>query len=202
MEQLDHPRPKARGGRPRSEAARKLILQTTLQMLQHQTVQAISIEAIAKAAGVSKATIYRWWTSKASIVIDAFVEHHVVRTPIRRDLPPAEALREHYKLLVEQYSQWPGRIVAQILAEAQYDPEIGREFRERFHYGRRAVIYEIMKEWRQSGGLRPDIKVETLMDVLYAPVYLRLMIGHLPLDEQFAVELPEFIFNLVSAPNP
>ena len=194
-------RPKA-GGRPRNEATRLLILRTALELLKKQTLQSITIEAIAKAAGVSKATIYRWWTSKASIVIDAFIEHHIVRTPMRHDLPPGEAIVDHMQHLIEQYSGWPGQIVAQIIGEAQSQPTIGREFRERFHYGRRAVVREALEKWRTSGEIDRNIDIEMLMDVLYSPIYMRLLVGHAPLDEKFAVQLPAFVFGLLNAPVP
>jgi AcrR family transcriptional regulator len=190
------------GGRPRNEATRQLILATTLELLKRETLQAISIEAIAKEAGVSKATIYRWWTSKAAIVIDAFIEHHIVRTPLRRDLPPGEAIADHMRHLIEQYSGWPGRVVAQILGESQSDPSIAREFRERFHYGRRAVVRETLEEWRRSGAIDRGTNIEMLMDVLYAPIYMRLLVGHAPLDEKFATELPAFVYGLLGAPLP
>jgi AcrR family transcriptional regulator len=194
-------RPKA-GGRPRNEATRLLILRTALDLLKKATLQSITIEAIAKAAGVSKATIYRWWTSKASIVIDAFIEHHIVRTPMRHDLPPGEAIVDHMQHLIEQYSGWPGQIVAQIIGEAQSQPTIGREFRERFHYGRRAVVREALEKWRTSGEIDRNIDIEMLMDVLYSPIYMRLLVGHAPLDEKFADQLPAFVFGLLNAPVP
>jgi AcrR family transcriptional regulator len=189
-------------GRPRNEATRRLILRTALELLQHETLQAITIEAIAKAAGVSKATIYRWWTSKAAIVIEAFIEHHIVRTPMRQDVPPGEAIAEHMRHLVEQYSGWPGHIVAQIIGEAQSDPSIGREFRERFHYGRRAVVREAMEQWRRSGDIDNDTDIEALMDVLYAPIYMRLLVGHAPLDDKFVKQHVAFVYKLLGASSP
>jgi AcrR family transcriptional regulator len=197
--ELEKPRS---AGRPRSEETRRLILKTTLALLEKETLQSITIEAIAKAAGVSKATIYRWWNSKALIVIDAFIEHHIIKTPMRRDLPPGEAIARHMLDLVRQYAGWGGRIVAQILAEAQSDPVIGREFRERFHYGRRAVVREMMDEWRRGGEIHPDTNIEMLMDVLYAPIYMRLIVGHAPLDEHFVRDLHRFIYPLLGAPVP
>jgi AcrR family transcriptional regulator len=189
-------------GRPRSEPVRRMILATTLRLLEKQTVKAISIEGIAKAAGVSKATIYRWWDSKAAIVLDAFMEHHVVRTPMRKDIPPGDAVAEHIRSMVAQYAGLGGRIVAQILAEAQFDPDIARQFRERFHKGRRAVVRETMEEWRRSGGLSRAVNVDLLMDILYAPIYLRLLTGHAPLSAEFAREFPAFVFSLLGVPTP
>jgi AcrR family transcriptional regulator len=197
----DVDKPRA-GGRPRNEATRVLILKTALELLRTETLQAITIEAIAKAAGVSKATIYRWWTSKASIVIDAFIEHHIVRTPMRHDLPPGEAIADHMRHLIEQYSGWPGQIVAQIIGEAQSQPSIGREFRERFHYGRRAVVREAIERWRVSGQIDRNIDIEMLMDILYSPIYMRLLVGHAPLDDKFATQLPNFVFGLLNIPLP
>ena len=86
-----------RAGRPRSETTRRKILEATVHLLEDVTVQSLTIEAIAREAGVGKATIYRWWDSKALVVIDAFIEHHIVRTPMPRDLPPAEALAIHFQ---------------------------------------------------------------------------------------------------------
>jgi AcrR family transcriptional regulator len=84
----------ARGvGRPRSEETRTQILAATLRLLETRTIQSISIEAIAREAGVGKATIYRWWESKALVVIDAFIEYHIVKTPMPHNLPPAKPLR-------------------------------------------------------------------------------------------------------------
>jgi len=184
-------------GRPRSEETRRMILKSVLALLEKETLQGITMEAIAKEAGVSKATIYRWWSSKALVVIDAFIEHHVIRTPMRRDLPPGEAIAQHMRALVEQYSGWGGRIVAQIIAEAQADPAIGREFRERFHYGRRAVVREVLDEWRRTGEIDPETDIEMLMDVLYSPIYMRLLVGHAPLDGRFIDDLLAYIFPLL-----
>ena len=67
------------------------------------TVQKLSIERIAREAGVSKTTIYRWWSSKVAVVIDTFLDNHVARTPVREDVPAIDALREHMASLAEVY---------------------------------------------------------------------------------------------------
>lgn len=67
-----------------------------------KTLQSISIERIARQADVSKATIYRWWSSKVSVVIDAFVEGHVINTPMMHDGEPREAIAQHMRSLARQ----------------------------------------------------------------------------------------------------
>jgi AcrR family transcriptional regulator len=187
-------------GRPRSEETRRGILQATLDLLHHETLQSITVEAIARRAGVSKATIYRWWNSKALIVMDAFIEHHIVRTPMRRDLCPHEAIAQHMADLVEQYAGFGGQVVGQIIAEGRCDPTIAREFRARFHYGRRAVVREVIEEWRRSGEISVETNTEILMDLLYGPIYMRLMVGHAPLDKGFVEDLTTYVFALLGVP--
>jgi len=84
-------------GRPRSEATRSQILATTIRLLQAHSVQEITIEAIAREAGVGKATIYRWWDSKALVIIAAFMENHAVNTPMPRHRPPGKSRGEAYR---------------------------------------------------------------------------------------------------------
>jgi AcrR family transcriptional regulator len=173
-------------GRVRSDASRVAILDATLKLLETNPLQQISIESIAREAGVGKATIYRWWNSKAAVVIDAFLHTHVSHTPMPKGVSPREALTKHVHLLVEEYNGWSGRIVSQIMAEGQGDPDVLREFRERFWYGRRAVVREVVEDARRRGEIRSDMDTELQMDMLYAPIYFRLLMGHLPLDKKFA----------------
>lgn len=184
-------------GRTRSDTSRTAILRATLKLLESNTLQQVSIEAIAREAGVGKATIYRWWTSKASIVIDAFVQSHVAHTPMPIDLSAREALDRHVHLLIEQYGGRPGRLVAQILAEGQSDAIVLREFRERFAHGRRAMVREVIDEGRRRGEFRTDIDPDMQADLLYAPIYQRLVMQHQPLDKQFADLLSATVLKLI-----
>ena len=61
-------------GRPRSERARAATLEAAGELLDERGLAALSVDAIATRAGVSKATIYRWWPSKGAVVMDAFLE--------------------------------------------------------------------------------------------------------------------------------
>jgi AcrR family transcriptional regulator len=191
-----------RAGRPRSESTRRNILDATIALLERDTIQSLTIEAIAAAAGVGKATIYRWWDSKALLVIDAFVDHHIVLTPMPRNKPPAEAIAAHVRSLVHEYAGWSGRIVAQIIAEGQADPAVLREFRERFHYGRRAVVREVLEHWRAEGSIVTPTEIEVLGDLIYAPIYMRLLIGHGPLDDAFVDAHLGYVYRLLGVAVP
>jgi len=66
------PRPR---GRPRSEHARQKILEAAYKLLRDKGFNAVGSHEIAQAAGVSSATLYRWWKSKEEILFDACFEH-------------------------------------------------------------------------------------------------------------------------------
>lgn len=189
-----------RAGRPRSERTRQKILEATVRLLASEWVQALSIESIAREAGVGKATIYRWWDSKALLVIDAFMEHHNVLTPMPMDREPKQALAAHFAALVDAYSGWSGRIVGQIIAEGQSDPAVLREFDERFRAGRRAVVRQVLERWRDRGEIDAPPDIEQLGDLIYAPVYMRLLVGHAPLDAIFVQEHLDYVFRLLAVP--
>ncbi len=121
------------------------ILNATLKLLETQSLQQVSIEAIAREAGVGKATIYRWWPSKTAVVIEAFQVNHVSHVVVPKGMKPRDALTEVLQLLIKEYAGWEGRVVSQIIAEGQSDPEVLLEFRERFWSDRRAVTLELVK---------------------------------------------------------
>ena len=185
----------------RSEASRSAILEATVGLLEESTVQKLSIEAIAKRAGVGKTTIYRWWPSKAAVVIDAFIEHHLVKTPIPEGVPVREALSVHLRSLIRQYAGPEGRLVAQIIAEAQYDPSTLADFRERFWDGRRAAIHRLLERGVESGEIRSDVDVDLLVEMLYSPVYLRLLFGYRPLSEDYAEQALDVAFAGMASPS-
>jgi AcrR family transcriptional regulator len=183
----------------RSETSRSAILQATIKLLQDTTVQRLSIEAIAKEAGVGKTTIYRWWPSKAAVVIDAFMEHHLVNTPIPQDVPVRDALVTHLRSLIRQYRGPTGRLVAQIIAESQYDAQTLDDFRTRFWDGRREAVTALVKRGIESGEIRDDVDAELVTEMIYSPVYLRLLFGHRALSEKYADQAVTLAFQGVAA---
>lgn len=139
------------------------------------SVQQLSIERIAREAGVSKTTIYRWWPNKAAVVIDTFLENHILATPVREDLPAVEALREHLLSLAALYCGYEGRLMAQLLAEAQYDPSTLEEFKKHFWRPRREAVNRLIDRAIAEGSLRSDRSADQIAERVYAPIYFRLL---------------------------
>src|SRR6478672_3265880 len=141
----------------RSEESRSAILEATVGLLDETTVQKISIEAIAKRAGVGKTTIYRWWPSKAAVVIDAFMENEIVKTQLPDEGSAREALETHMRALIRLYLGSYGRLMAQIIAEAQYDEGVRQLFLERFWLDRRATLRALLQRGIDGGEIRGDV---------------------------------------------
>ena len=177
-------------GRPRCQAARKAILNATVRLLERIPLQSLAIEHIAKEAGVGKATIYRWWPNKAAIVIDAFFEEVVPRTNFETGATASEIIAKQLGRMIKVLSGHQGRIVAQIIAEGQSNPDVLELFRSVVLRDRRAVVRELIEKGMADGEFSPDLDVETAIDVVYGPIWYRLMVGHQPLDRAFAEKLP------------
>jgi AcrR family transcriptional regulator len=139
------------------------------------SLQKLSIEGIARHAGVSKMTIYRWWPNKAAIVIDSFIDNHVVQTPVREDGPAISALRDHLISLSRVYCGPEGRLVAQLIAECQYDAATLEEFKQRFWKGRVDVARTLIERAIVEGDLLPGLDPDMVAETLYAPIYFRLL---------------------------
>jgi AcrR family transcriptional regulator len=182
-------------GRPRSEEARKSILQSTLELLKKSGFNDLSIESIAAQAGVGKATVYRWWPNKAALVIDAFV------SAVGEELsyPPSgsaqQAIRGQMERWIPVFNSPLGKVIAAVIGAGQSDPEIIEAFRLHWVEPRRREARDLIAQSVKAGELREDIDADTILDLLYGPLYLRLMIRNGPLtheliDEIFSVVLP------------
>ena len=172
----------------RSEQSRQAILQATINLLDerqpgHMSVQQLSIERIARDAGVSKATIYRWWSGKAALVIDTFLENHISSTSIREDIPAIDALREHAISLAKIYSGHEGSLMAQLIAESQYDDATLREFKDRFFLPRRTMINKVIERAINEGSIRNDLDIDHIAEYIYSPIYFRLLFQEGSLDK-------------------
>jgi AcrR family transcriptional regulator len=179
-------------GRPRSEESKAAILDATWELLKTTSLRDLSIEAIARQSGVGKTTIYRWWPSKVAVVMDALVEHLLPEISFPEGVSATEAIAQQMTSLVQAFSGEYGRIVAQIIAEGQADPEALASYRDRFIYPRRAAAKAIIQQGIESGEFDAKLDPELAIDILYGAIYFRLLVGHLPLDRQFAEELPRW----------
>ena len=186
-------------GRQRSEESEDAILCATLQLLKKKSLRDISIEEIARTAGVGKATIYKWWPSKAYVALDAFLRR-INRMVPNPDTGSAEQdLKQQIEYLVTFYTSPTGRIFGQFLAEAQSDREFASLFRERFLNPRREIAGLIFDRGVQRGDIDRSLDRELVLDLLYGPVLYRLLFMQLPFERERVDALVSTLFRGIRA---
>lgn len=184
------PQPSRSRGRPRSERARLAILAAAGDLMLEGGINAATMEAIAERAGVSKATIYKWWPSRGAVALDGFLAQAQETLSIPEELSTKEALRYQVRALVRLFRDTPsGPLMRALASQAECDVEIARALRERWLAPRRAVTAEILRAGIADGELRPDIDIAAVSDQLFAPIYHRLIFGHAPLHDELADQL-------------
>jgi AcrR family transcriptional regulator len=154
----------------------------------------VTVEAIAQRAGVSKATVYRWWPNKAAVVMDGFLSTVSSEVPFPHTDCAKEDIRLHMRRLIKALGGKMGRTVAALIAEGQADPELTEALRSRWLSVRRAEVKGILEQGMARGELREDLDPEVAVDSLYGPIYYRLLVGHAPLEEDFADALADHVF--------
>jgi AcrR family transcriptional regulator len=175
-------------GRPRCEETRDKVLTAAARLLERWGPRALTMERIASEAGVSKATLYRWWSCAAAIALEGFLAtvEPSIAWPQPSESSMRQALTTQATSLVRLYRDTPhGRTIRTVIAEAQGDPEVGRAFLEGFLLPRRRLGREIIEVWKARGELRADVDAEVLLDLIYGPIYFRLLVGHQELTDAF-----------------
>jgi AcrR family transcriptional regulator len=88
-----------RSGPVRSTAARDAILDATARLFTQQGYDNLTMEGIAKEAGVGKQTIYRWWPSRGALIADCMIEGRLI--PLENDIPDTGDLRHDLNVWLE-----------------------------------------------------------------------------------------------------
>ncbi len=172
-------------GRPRNERSRQAILRSTLKLLRRHGFAALSIEAVAADAHVGKATVYRWWTTKGALVVEAFA------SSIESELhfPDSGSVRKDMSVQMNQYLEVlrsrSGRIIAGVIAAGQSDPGLMEEFRARFLRPRRQEAYRTLQRGIDRRELPKDLDLDLVLDLLYGGIYMRFLIRHDELNEEY-----------------
>lgn len=146
----------------------------------------MTTDEIATRAGVSKATIYKWWPNKYAVAVEAFLSEMAKESPDPDTGSAEEDFRQALRGLIRFYRSKNGRAYAQLIGEAQFDPQIGKELREHLVSSRRELVRAILDRGVARGELRPDVDSEAAIDLIFGPAMYRLVAGHAPLDRNAA----------------
>jgi AcrR family transcriptional regulator len=184
----DTPRPRARG-RPRSLEAHGKILAAARALLAEAGPGGVTVEAVAVRAGVGKPTIYRWWPDRHAVLMAALMESEGELPQGQKSRVAVRALARQLAAIVERFRAPSGRHIATMIAAADPNTELAKAFRNHFVLARRAEGRALLELAVAQGELRTGLDLDVALDLLYGPLFFRLLMGHAPLDEAFTASL-------------
>ena len=176
-------------GRPRSEAAHRRVLAAAAKLLAERGLPGVTVEGIALEAGVGKPTIYRHWPNAKAVAMDAFLEECETRAGDAGGGTPLGAMRRHLAETAVAFASAFGQSAAAMIATAQNDSELAKGLRQRFILRGRETGRALLLQAIEQEAVRADLDLEVALDLIYAPLFFRLLIGHGPLDQEFTDEL-------------
>jgi len=176
-------------GRPRNLEAQKSILSASYDLLLENGFQALTVDKIAKYAQVSKATIYKWWPNKASVVMDGFLYAASERLPVPDTGSAYNDILTHATNLTIFLTSREGTIITQLLGEGQFDSGLADAYRARYFQPRRLEAKSLLEKGIQRGELKKSIDIDICIDLIYGPIFYRLLVTGEPLDESYVRQL-------------
>lgn len=187
-----------KSGRPRSESSRLAILDSTRRLLTHNSVQKLSIEAIARKAGVGKTTIYRWWPNKSAVVMEAIFSQPAFNNIMPTPRNAVHGVTMQLDKLCRQMTGKNGRLVAEIVGEAQSNPEALKIFTDTYLQDRYDTLSSYIDGGKQTGEFSDNINTDSAIDVVLGPTFFRLMSGQ-ELDDTFIKDMTDMLLKALKA---
>ncbi|MEV7344387.1 TetR/AcrR family transcriptional regulator [Streptomyces sp. NPDC093544] len=164
-------------GRPRSEAVERSIIEGVMKLLEEGVpLGEVSIERVARTAGVGKATIYRRWSGKEALFVD------VLRSAEPQDLElPGTSMREDLIVILEQLRQRglvtrSSVILHNVYAQMKSSPKVWDAYHATVVEPRRLIAFEVLRRGQRNGELREDIDIELLNDMFVGPMLVRALL--------------------------
>lgn len=176
-------------GRPRERTHEVRALESANELLLEGGVAACTVEAVSRRSGVSKPTIYRRWSHRTALAIDAFAARIDQQVPLAETGDAAEDLVQAVARLAEQYQGRDGVVFAELIAAAVLEPGTAELLNDRFFGPRRAALRALWADGVRRGQLDPDVDADDMIDLLFGPETFRLLLGHAPTDARSAVQL-------------
>lgn len=181
---------------PRGDHARDRILRAALEVLAEQGLGGFSMEAVARRAGASKATVYRRWTSQSELLVDA-MDAGFRPFP----LPSTGTLRTD---LIEIYSAFEtlvtrgpfSRLMAAFIDAAERDPTLW-DLHVRLTERRREPVRRLLAEAISRGEISPTTDLEVAVDLLAGPAFYRRFVAHWPFPPGYAAAIVDLVLAAV-----
>lgn len=170
----------------RSEAAREAILHAADDLLVEKGFAGVTVEGIAKAAGVAKQTVYRWWSSKTDVLMDAFLEDAAAEL----EPPDTGALESDLRAHLRTTAHFltaddAGAVYRALVGQAQHDPQLAQTFRARYLHAQQVRDQKPFIRAIARGELTADADVAALAEWLVGRLHYRVIATGESVDDSF-----------------
>jgi AcrR family transcriptional regulator len=192
-----------RGGRARDPVLDGTIAQATKTLLEERGVAALTIEAVARRAGVARATVYRRWPNRNALLL------HLLRGLVREfPIPDRGHVRDDLvELLAGQLAlleREAGKLYPSLAGQARTDRAASEAVSEVIRH-RRAAIEAVLRRAITRRQIRGDIDVDVALALLWGPVYYRYLgawAGHAPIERDFVATLVDHVLLGIATTQP
>ncbi|MHA7963841.1 TetR/AcrR family transcriptional regulator [Paenibacillus sp. CAU 1782] len=184
----------AKRGRPRSLKTKENILSASYELLLESGFENVTIEKIAERAGVGKASIYKWWPNKAAVIMDGFFAAAADRLPLPDCGSAVDDVYAHASGLCRFMSSAEGKMITEIIGQGQMDAGLAEAYRTRYIMPRRLEAVQLLERGVQKGELRESLDKELSVDLLYGPIFYRLLVTGEPIDDLYVRSIVDEAF--------
>ncbi|MFC4909568.1 TetR/AcrR family transcriptional regulator [Actinomadura gamaensis] len=188
--------------RYRSERSHQAILDAALKLCLEQGFAKTSVDAIAKEAGVGKQTIYRWWPSKAAVLVEAIDRASAPSVDFPETGDVLADLRHHMVAVARYFGTDQSSTYREIIGAAQSDPNTAQAILATLVGPRVEGCRRRLERARQQGEIRPDAALDDVVELLYAPLYYRLLLGTRPVTPDQVETILDLLFDGLRPRNP
>lgn len=176
-------------GRPRNVETQNSILTAAYDLLLEIGFGAVTVDKIADRAGVSKATIYKWWPNKAAVVMDGFLSAATTRLPVPDTGSVFNDILVHATNLARFLTSREGKIITELIGEGQFDSGLAQEYQVRYFQPRRLEARQLMERGVKRGELKQNLDFGLSTDLIYGPIFYRLLVTGEQLDDSYVQDL-------------
>ena len=151
--------------------AQHAILEGTYRLMATEGLSVATFDRVARATGVSKVNIYKWWASREALLIDAFLHKARSFLPLRQDGDPVSAIRAHAAAYAEALNGDFGKVQLAVIAECISTTGSAASFSRRYLGERRTTAVALLKRAGREGRLGSSEPPADLYDQIYGTLF-------------------------------
>ncbi|MCP2168394.1 transcriptional regulator, TetR family [Goodfellowiella coeruleoviolacea] len=173
------------------------MLDAALALCRRDGYPQVTLKGIADAAGVGRQTIYRWWSAKSEVLLEAlrdFAARHVPPEDTGDALTDVETL---LRITFATLRETTAPALVGLLAEAQHDPDLSERLQATMIGPRRQALHEVLRRGVDRGQLVPRVSLTLAVDMVFGVMWYRLLHRHAPVDDALVGELVAALVRLL-----